>query len=393
MSEHARLSPSDSPRWMTCAGAIALCEKLKVKRSGSIFSAEGTFAHTVRETCLELDLNPFHLLGLKGTVDGYDFELDEEMAEHLQPGIDRIRQFQGPMTVEKRMFLDKWMPDQFGTLDLGIAGKDLIVISDLKYGAGVPVEAVMNWQQIIYALGFYDNIARHITDAKRFLIIIDQPRHSAGGGEWEVSLDDLLAYGQDVKRAAAKTKDPNAPRCASSKACMWCPASKVDGACPEFEAFMLKIAQISLPDLEEAADLDLPPPLPTAERLSPEARSFIVQNGSFFMNWIDRMKDDLLERALRGEPVHGLKAVDGRLSPMKYIDKAKAEKIAREEIGSQAFKETMKTPTQIKKELGDETFAKISSVVTRGASKPQLVSLSDARPALTPSADKLPSLD
>ena len=107
------------------------------------------------------------------------------MADALQPGIDQILEYSGKMFVEERLDLGRWMPGQFGTLDCGIAGEELIVISDLKYGSGVPVQAVKNTQQMIYALGFWDQFARHITDAKQFLIIIDQPRNAGGGGEWQ----------------------------------------------------------------------------------------------------------------------------------------------------------------------------------------------------------------
>lgn len=378
---------------MTCAGALNLCDKLKAERTGSIFSAHGTFAHTVREFSLDLGIDPDSLIGLRGVVDGFEFVCDDEMADHLQPGIDRVREFVGSMTVEYRVDLSRWMPGQFGTLDLGIAGDDEIVISDLKYGMGVPVSPVRNEQQMIYALGFWDNVARHITDTKKFRIIIDQPRISSGGGEWTTTLDELLAFGEDVKRKAALTKDPDAPRCASARACHWCEAAKVAGACPEHEAFVLSIVGQSFEDLDEMAAMGLPPALPAPIALTPERISFIVQNRHVFERWLDRLHDDALEAAIRGERIPGLKAVPGRAAPRKYIDKAAAESLVLDKIGARGFKQVLKTPTQIEKEFGKDVYAEISDVVTRGETKPQLVHESDAREALTPTVEKFDLLD
>jgi hypothetical protein len=152
MAAHARLGPSDSSRWLNCAGAVNFTKDYP--NEATEFAAEGTVAHWVREQCLDLGFEPFDFVGTKMRADGFMFEVDAEMAEHLQPGIDEIREFDGPLFVERRISLDRWMPGQFGTLDAGVAGEKLIVISDLKFGEGVPVQAVENTQQMIYALGF-----------------------------------------------------------------------------------------------------------------------------------------------------------------------------------------------------------------------------------------------
>ncbi len=386
MAEHARLSPSDAGRWLLCPGAINLCDKLKVKDRGNEHAALGTFAHTVREICLEFGLDAYNLIGFEGTIDGFDFVCDDDMAEHLQPGIDRIRQFPGKMTVEYRVDLGSWMPGQFGTLDCGIAGDDLIVISDLKYGMGVIVEAVGNLQQQIYALGFWDNVARHLTKAKEFLIIIDQPRVSGQGGEWRVSLEELIEFGKTLKSGAEATKDPNAPRCASSHACHWCPAAKIAGACPEHEAFVMSIVALEFDDLDQAMEFGVPPTLPSG--VTPERRSFILQNRHVFTKWLDNLHDQALEDAIRGVPVPDLKAVAGRSMPRKYGDKDEAIKLLERVIGEEAFKKVPLTPSQIEKKFGEKVYTKIARVVTQGDPKPQLVSKYDAREALVPLIDK-----
>lgn len=164
MTAHARLGPSDSARWLTCPGSINFTKDYPRDTGNNGFADLGTFAHSIREECLEFGFDAYDFIGHKGVIGGVTYECDEEMADRLQPGIDEIRTFEGQLFVEKRINLSRWMPGQFGTLDAGVAGKRLIFISDLKYGEGVPVSAVGNTQQMIYALGFWDQIARHVTD-------------------------------------------------------------------------------------------------------------------------------------------------------------------------------------------------------------------------------------
>ena len=163
---------------MRCPGSVALCDEAP-ERESSEYAAEGTVAHHVREMCLRFGLEPEDFIGQQIGADGYSFTVTEDMADHLRPGIEFVRERKGKVYNEYQVRFDRWLPGQFGTLDVGITAPDEIIINDLKYGAGKPVSAKENEQLMIYALGFWDNVARHETDATDFLLVVDQPRARA----------------------------------------------------------------------------------------------------------------------------------------------------------------------------------------------------------------------
>lgn len=382
MTAHARLSPSAAEAWMTCAGypnAVASLEN-----RSSIYAAEGTAAHSLREKCLILGIDPHDCMGETIIADGHTFTVDKVMAGFLQPGIDRVREFAGRMTVEHRVDLSRWMPGQFGTLDCGIVGDDLIVINDLKYGQGVPVSPVENKQLRIYALGFWDNIARHHSKSTRFKIIIDQPRAAGGGGEWDTTLDELLAFGEEMRAAAWATLDPNAPRKASEKGCFWCAAKR---NCAEFERFNLDIIGMKF------EDLDAPCPPAFGSQLTPERKSYIARHKSMFVKFVEQIHAETLVNALSGHPTPGLKAVAGRKGAREWTDEEMAEafllaRLSRED----SFTFKLISPTQAEKIMGTRDWKDAAALITQAEPKPILVPEDDERPALQTTADKFDDL-
>lgn len=387
---HARNAPSDSKRWLHCAGALRRCKDLGIDNSeGNTASREGTAAHWVREVCLDLGLDPYDFIGTKIQVDEETFLCDDDMASALQPGIDQLRSFSGKLFVEKRVNITPWVGldedgnEQFGTLDAGIVCEEVIVISDLKYGRHIAVGAIRNFQQVLYALGFYEQFARHATKATKFLIIIDQPRNSAGGGEWEVELEELRAIGEWIKERARLTFDPNAPCTPSKEGCEWCPASKRFGACGEYETWVLDQLQTELDDLDDFEEFGAELPLPKVESLSPSRLSAIFQNRSLLKKFIERVEQHVT-RAVRGGDgeAYGLKAVDGKRSKRVHVDEEKSKTWLLEngyELDKIITIE-LKTPAQLDKVCGKGKFPK--DLISGGEPTPTVVSIEDARPAL-----------
>jgi hypothetical protein len=58
--------------------------------------------------------------------------------------------------------------------------------------------------------------------------------------------------------------------------------------------------------------------LPTV--LTPERRSFLIDNRKLCESWFDRMLEQALDDALNGRPCGGKKAIDGRKAPDKWKD-------------------------------------------------------------------------
>lgn len=271
------------------------------------------------------------------------------------------------------------MPGQFGTLDCGIVGRELIVISDLKYGKGVPVEAVGNTQQMIYALGFWDQIAQHISKAKTFLIVIDQPRNNAGGGYWSVTLDELLTFGEELRVKAAKTYEAGAPLRPSAYGCKWCPAANLPGrpgGCPAHHQENLELVEFDDPDAPE------PWTPPVVENMTLERLVHLTDHMTAIKQWLDfchaRVLDELLEKG----PQCGKKAVLGRKSPRKWVDEKVAAAFAMQK-GIDPYNKKMKTPPQIEALIGKK-YELPDALVERGKPKPVIVPEEDKREAIKP---------
>lgn len=393
MSEgHSEHAPSGADSWMVCAGYINATRGLPDK--ATVFAAEGTCAHTIHESCLLLGVDPDIFVGRKMSADGFDFEVTQEWVRFLQPGIDRVREFAGKMFVEYRVDTTKWVgldrrgQRQGGTLDTGVVGKKLIVIKDLKFGAGVPVSPIRNRQMMIYALGFWDNVARHLTDATDFLLIVDQPRCAGGGGEWPCTLDELLEFGEEVKKAADATRDPNAPRTASEKGCKFCPAARL--GCDEYDRWELDIVSQKFEDLD--ADIDEPPTLP--RQLTPERRAFVVKHRSVFTKWLEQLHADTLRDALAGDPTPFQKAVLGRKGDRQWDDEAVAEAfLAKRLKREQIITEKLISPAKAENLLSTKDWAAAKKLYSQAPGKPILVDEDDERPAITPTAEVFDDLD
>lgn len=385
LDDHSDAGPSNADGWMGCDGYLNA--NRGVVDPGSEYSDEGTAAHQVSDDCLLMGLHPFNFVGTTIRIGERKFVWSDDDAEQLVEGIEQIRNFGGKFYGEHKVNLSRWLGkdrrgrDRFGTLDRAVVLPDLIVIGDLKWGRGVPVSPVENKQLSLYALGFWQNVARHLTKATKFKIIIDQPRCSGGGGEWDADLDQLLAFGEEAKSAIIRNQNPEAVRTASQKGCLWCKRRRFGGGCDTYDEFNLDM--MGFEEVEEIDTLDAicaPPPM--TRRLTPERRSYIVRHKGMIEKWLEQIHADTINAFMLGEPTPGLKCVPGRRPPQKYTDKEEAEEVARASVGDHAFKSVMKTPTQLENELSEDEWAEIKPFVTRGSPKPVLVPEGDARPAI-----------
>lgn len=390
---HARLSPSSAHRWLRCPGSVILSEEIEETRT-SEFAAEGTVAHFVRDTCLTFGFEPEDFLGETLSADGFTFLVTEEMVEALTPGIERLRERPGQMFNEYRVTFDRWLPDQFGTLDVGIVSPDEIEINDLKYGAGVPVSPVENEQLMTYALGFWDNVARHIhPKVKNFRLVIDQPRAIGSTPEWEVTLEELLEFGERLKQGFAEIEAGNPTLSAGPKQCQWCRAK---GTCPELARHNLATMALKFDDLDgeelRLADKD---------EFTPTRRSMVVQNMPLIESWLRAVHATVLKDALAGRPTPGLKAVIGRKGNKKWIDPDIAvdglldaglteyqawqapeliSPSAAEALLAKAAKDA--APRGKKKEAAEKAVEQIAGLWTQEPGKPSLVPEENEKPTV-----------
>lgn len=378
---HARLGPSAAARWLACPGSVNFIEDLDAPDEAGDAANEGTILHSFMEDCLLKDLNPLDLIGEEREHAGYRYELSDDDAERMLDALDRIDEIPGKLFVEKRLDLGRWLPGQFGTSDVGIVGKKRITVWDHKFGFNA-VNPVENPQLMIYALGFWDNYARHISDAEDFRLIIWQPRAPGGGGEWDVSLDALLDFGERLKKAGRATSDPDAPRVPGIMQCegCYCPGAR-KMLCPEYLDFNLRNIVDEFDALDREVEHELPLRLPRVNGLSVERMVHLSKHKAMIGKFLDRIHQHLMDRATKGLPTPGLKLVEGRSPPRKWKDPLSVEPELAQALGDEAFTHKLVSPTQAEKLLPAKRYAKLKAHVDFGEKKPSLVDEHDARPA------------
>jgi len=349
------------------------------------FAYDGTILHGIMEDCLRDNLDPFDWLGRSISIteyrdeeedehvleNSYSLEITDELCSILATGLDEIDSIPGKLFIENRVNLGRWMPGQFGTLDVGIIGKRRIHIWDHKFGM-IPVSPVRNKQISCYALGFWENIARHETDVTDFRFHVWQPRCFAGdgGGTWDTTLEELLSFGDELKDKAHATNAKNPPRIPGAVQCLYCPGAK-ELKCPEYVAEQKRMLfGDDDDDLDELIEHDLPPRF---RKISPTERSYILEHRPAINKFLDRLQAQALDDAIKGRPVPGMKAVEGRRPPRKWKDPVAAEAKLKKVLGDDAFNRKILSPTQAEKELSDAMFSAMAALVERGDPKPILV--------------------
>jgi hypothetical protein len=373
---------------MVCAGKPRMEERFP--NESSEFSSEGTAMHSVREMCLTTGRDVQEFVGELIGADELFFEVTDEWVTWLQPGIDRIREAKGFTWVfEYRTEMGPWIEGGFGTLDAGGISPELIIIDDLKGGRGIRVDAVSNKQLMIYALGFWMNYARHLTKAKKFLLRIDQPRVPGGGSEWEVTLDELLVFAEEVAAAAIATLDPDAPLQPSVKGCQFCRAAS-NAACYALDQFVLDLLGMNLEDLDAARTKE--PKLNEYDKLAPERRSYVLKHAALIRKWLAGFHEAALDDAMRGLPVPGFKPVATQ-GDRAWVSEEAAEEYWKSKMPAKdIYVQRLKSPTQMETAAGTRNWSKAQDLIHRPEGKPALVPESDKRDALIPLLDLLDDL-
>jgi hypothetical protein len=389
--QHARISPSALARVELCPGSIGATEFLP--RTSDRAAAEGTLLHEIASDCLEHGLDPDDFVPRTLIVDGHAFDVTSELVGCIYPALDWLREQPGRIFVEKRVALEPWMPGQYGFLDVGLVTPEVCTIFDWKFGF-LKVAVAANLQLIAYAIGFYETVLRPLgLKPAIFRLIIEQPR-SPGACRfwepWEISFDDLMAYGPRMAEIMARASDPQAPRVAGEKQCFFCAARSAPGGCDAHSAFLLDLMGQKFEDLDAPA----PPVFPAS--LTPERRSAVVTHAAMIRKWLADLDRSALADALAGRPTPGLKVVAGQKGDRKWSDKERAEALLVAALAGDAFTKKLISPAQGEKILKPrrgkegtgEAWQALEGLIEQDDGKPILVPESDSRPALTTWEDK-----
>lgn len=243
---HSPIGASSYKRWKNCPGSVRLAKT--IENFSSDFADEGTEAHDL--ACAILTARA------KGKPEPDLFGIDDDMIEHVLLYVDHMIELQEPGCIqlyEHRFHLKKVHPLCFGTAD-GVTyfpSKKLLVISDLKYGAGVYVDVERNDQLLYYATGAVLSLGLPVRHVR---IEIIQPRitYAEAIRPWTCDIFDIWDFADELRNNAEATEDPNAPLCAGE----WCQFCPVSAGCPllKAKAKALVACETAKPTPEALAD-------------------------------------------------------------------------------------------------------------------------------------------
>ena len=208
--------------------ALMLCPGKKIleagkKDSSSVYASEGTAAHQLLTWALDQNKDASFYLGQaigineKGRVipvgsdenPEWTFEIDDDMARHVQVTIDYARDLAGDdglILVDQRVNYSSYLgvpeADAWGTLDIAILRGDEVIGVDLKYGMCVVVSAERNPQISLYVLGILAAVQGLAGDFTKARLAISQPRVKTAPSEYDTTVAALEDWARDEAQTA-----------------------------------------------------------------------------------------------------------------------------------------------------------------------------------------------
>lgn len=424
---HSDYGASKAKTWRSCPGSVGAVQRAKdngdiPKNKTTKYSDEGTEAHDYGERTL-LNIIPLGEIpdNFRIHLEGYVAHCRAIEAEAVQLNKSHVTPFDPIILVEKKVPLF-YRPQDKGTIDHAVICPAFIHVTDLKYGAGIKVDAEENDQGEIYTISLIEELeimqGIDFADDMPVFISIYQPRHRSFTGEpdtWETTVGELRQIAREITAdyKAAQTDGGNTFN-PSDAACMFCP---IKGVC----AARAKTSFGGLPaalNIDEDFDFeaDTKDDLPTKkaeyeeirETLTPGQIAWICKNGGTIKKIIDNTIEAETERIREGGEIREMKLIPGKLGNRAWVDPAEAEKVVRSIFGAaESYKprqlltapqvlakakpqfDELSTKRKIQLGLMDET-EKTKCLIHRPEGKPKLVSVDDPTEALDfrPTADE-----
>jgi hypothetical protein len=365
---------------MACSGSVAL--EAPFPDTSSEFAAEGTLAHEIAAKCLDNDVNPAALIGQRFPVDGFEFTVDQSMADYVNDYMKLVREYAqgGELLVEKRVGIGHLTGEEGagGTSDaIIIKGTEIIVI-DLKYGMGVKVDADNNPQLMMYALGAL-NEYEIIGDFDTVTMVIHQPRLNHVS-EYSIPVSELLTFADAVVHAAEKVRSENPTFNPGEKQCKFC---KAKATCPALRADMAEVVG-GAADISDFADLI---PHEVSSETSDNYLPIAMSKVDMIEQWCKAVRAETERRLLAGQPVTGYKLVQGRAGNRDWKDAKAVEDMMKKTFrmrDDQVYDFKLISPTKAEKTFKEnpKRWANLQEQIVRGEGKPSVAPTTDKRPAM-----------
>ena len=407
---HAILSPSSAKRWSACVAAPLEEKGCPDQTTG--FAAAGTRAHriaelTVREVFMKAELMAEERSERERLIREAAGEADDVQA-HLAQYFDTIQgiteEMEGAESTDLRVELPLDVSDltteqgAHGTADFVAVADNDLYIGDLKYGAGVPVEAEKNIQLAIYAhaaMAVYEALEFSI---ERVHLIIVQPR-CGGVRRWDTTADVIRGFGNALRARAelamslytGAAKPDDSSYMPSMEVCRFCKAKM------KCEAYTAKVKEGLLGDYQviDAAPTESLPepvkaeltaiPVPTTAAQLAKAHEYLP----IIEQWCKEVSGAVVARLQAGEDIPGLKLVEGRKGPRKWDD----AKAAEEMLQSMRIKREQMYDLKLISPTTMEKLAKQGVIGARQAKRlRELITQSSGSPVVAPSDDPRPAI-
>ena len=391
---HAILGASSAKRWLTCTPSARLGERLTSRfgSESSPYAQEGTKAHALAEIKVrkafyaadgmtttvysrmsqeERDaytgINAFRYDALRAELGDIPSDMEHATDAYCDVVMEKYLSAKDQdastrLLLEQRLDYSRWVPSGFGTGDCVIVSDSLLEIADLKYGLGIPVDAVDNPQLRLYGLGAIAKFGQ-LYDFPAVRMTIIQPRLESVSEE-TLGRVELLDWAESEVREKAQQAWKGIGDFVPGDHCRFCPAKAV---CSARVAEALKLFRYGFETPGLIPDEQIPGILETLDVA--EA-------------WIKDFRAYAEKQALNGQKFPGWKLVRGKKPNRRWADpeEVRAQLLRAGYAPGQIETTSLKPVGEIEKTIGAKAFrALVGGLVAQGEGRLTLVPESDKR--------------
>ena len=391
---HAILGASSAKRWLTCTPSARLGDRLTSRfgSESSPYAQEGTKAHALAEIKVrkafyaadgmtttvysrmsqeERDaytgINAFRYDALRAELGDIPSDMEHATDAYCDVVMEKYLSAKDQdastrLLLEQRLDYSRWVPSGFGTGDCVIVSDSLLEIADLKYGLGIPVDAVDNPQLRLYGLGAIAKFGQ-LYDFPAVRMTIIQPRLESVSEE-TLGRVELLDWAEAEVREKAQQAWKGIGDFVPGDHCRFCPAKAV---CSARVAEALKLFRYGFETPGLIPDEQIPGILETLDVA--EA-------------WIKDFRAYAEKQALNGQKFPGWKLVRGKKPNRRWADpeEVRAQLLRAGYAPGQIETTSLKPVGEIEKTIGAKAFrALVGGLVAQGEGRLTLVPESDKR--------------